>query len=107
MESLIPFLVIGYVIYRWRSQFNEFVKRRQQEGGKQPQNLHDFIKSLSDLQEGSSGSSDPVTPIPFNRRVTRVTPETDDLFKGDKWRRQLFIAAVLLGVGYLVYLLVI
>lgn len=99
MEALILAISIGFVIYRWGKQFAEFVKQEQQKSKQKSQGAHRVIAIHSD------DDANDLTTIPIRQQGSKSSSEK--LFKEDTWRRQLFLSAVVVGLGYLLYLILI
>jgi len=96
MESLLPLLIFGFIIYSWVKKAGDFTDDQGR-----PLQVSDILQRMSEKQ------SQPGTKIPIRQRPKQIEPSRDNLFAEDKWRRQLFLVALSIGVVYLVYLVVI
>jgi len=103
MEGLLPFLVIAFVFYRiFRAVKPEHWRKLIEEAQRQQQS-HSKQNDLQEILRQTLGAPDQRTAVP-NRAVS--ADKDYKLFSEDTWRRQLFIGSLLIGLGYLVYLVV-
>jgi|GEM_PF-6925859 len=103
MDSLIPFLIFGFIVFRWLRKAGNAAKRAQQDDATgKPRDAQEIIREI--LSTNADHSGDAPTPIP---RTFMTDEEPSGLFEENKWRRQLFIVSLGIGAAYLVYLLVI
>lgn len=109
MEGLIPFLIIAFVVYRFIRKINPEEWRRLFE---QQQAKQTGLKQIPRSESATYDRQEVIRTFlagnsrPSLKRVA-ASSESHDLFKEDKWRRQLFIVCLLIGLSGLVYLLII